>query len=164
MLAEAGCFAPGQEGRGQRLGPAPPPSLGEADPLETIVFFPVYEHLSPRPVALAGGTAVVRAVQQEVPPPVRGAAGNDNRRSMWTIPADRFPVPGGELLCTAEVSRKPIPPFATSYRLWFCLTSRDGNDQRRRASLRASTIVGQNWRYSPSMTHDHGRTLEQRAF
>ena len=58
----------------------------------------------PRPVALPGGTAMMRPVQKEVSPPFRGAAGNHGRGSMRTIAADRLTVPGGELPWTTEVS------------------------------------------------------------
>jgi hypothetical protein len=51
---------------------------------------------------------MMRPVQQEVQPPLRGAAGNHNRRPMRTITTDRLTIPGGELLRPAEISHEPI--------------------------------------------------------
>jgi hypothetical protein len=50
----------------------------------------------------------MHAVQQEVPPPLRGTAGDHNRRPMRTLTADRLAIPRGELLLTAEITHAAI--------------------------------------------------------
>src|SRR5262249_23300290 len=78
---------------------------------------------SPRPVTLPGRPAVMRAVQQQVPPPLRGAAGDDDRRPVRTLTADRLTIPCGERLSTSEISHVPIAtaspePSKLSATLW----------------------------------------------
>lgn len=50
----------------------------------------------------------MRTVQQQVPPPVRGAAGDHDRRPVRTLTADRLAIPRGELLLTPEISHADI--------------------------------------------------------
>jgi hypothetical protein len=63
---------------------------------------------SPRPVTLPGRTAMMRAVQEQVPPPLRSTAGNHRRRPMRALTTDRLTIPGSELPRTAEVSHGAI--------------------------------------------------------
>lgn len=59
---------------------------------------------SPRPVALAGRSPMMGPVQQQIPPSIRGTAGNNNCGTMRTITADWLTIPCSELSWTAEVS------------------------------------------------------------
>jgi hypothetical protein len=59
---------------------------------------------SPRPVALPGGAAVMHPVQQQILPPIGGAARDNYCGSVRTVTADWLAVLCGELSRAAEVS------------------------------------------------------------
>jgi UDP-glucose 4-epimerase len=51
---------------------------------------------------------MMRPVQEQIPPPLRGTAGNHRRRPMRALTTDRLTIPGSELPRTAEVSHGPM--------------------------------------------------------